>query len=80
MTKLTFAAAAVLLGTTVAGSAVAAPAAKIDTNNPQSIQDARYVCGLYRCSWRPNYYGYYRHRYYGYYPHWRGYYHRRYWY
>jgi len=78
MTKLTFAAATVLLGTTVAGSAMAAPAAKIDTNTQQSIQDVRYVCGPYRCGWRPNYHGYYRHHYYAYYPRHR--YHRRYWY
>ena len=78
MTKLTFAAAALLLGTTVAGSAMAAPAAKIDTNNSQSIQDVRYVCGPHRCWWRPNYYGYHRHHYYAYSPRYR--YHRRYWY
>jgi hypothetical protein len=77
MTKLTLAAAAVILGTTVAGSAMAVPVAKIDTDKQQSIQNVRYVCGPHRCWWRPNYYGHYLHHYYAYYPRWHRY---RHWY
>jgi hypothetical protein len=39
------------------------------------VEQARWVCGPFRCWWRPNYYGYYG--YYGYRPWWRG--HRRWW-
>jgi hypothetical protein len=76
MTTLTLAAAAVIFGSTLAGSAMALPAAKLAIGNQQSIQDARYVCGAYGCRWR--HYGYYpRHHYYAYYPRWHRY---RHWY
>jgi hypothetical protein len=39
------------------------------------VEQARWVCGLFGCHWRPNYYGYYG--YYGHRPGWRW--HRR-WY
>jgi hypothetical protein len=79
MTKLTLAAAAVIFGSTLAGSAMALPAAKLAIGNHQSIQDARWVCGPYGCRWRHyGYYGYYpRHHYYAYYPRWHRY---RHWY
>ncbi|MGO9673358.1 MAG: hypothetical protein ACLPSF_04180 [Methylocella sp.] len=53
------ASAAPMLDPGVATAAQAAPAA---------IEDARWVCGPYRCWWRPNYYyGYGWHRPWGYY-------------
>ena len=50
------------------------------------VEQARWVCGPFRCFWRPNYYGYgygygYGYRYPGWrfrHPGWRW--HRRYWY
>jgi hypothetical protein len=57
---------------------LASPATAAAATN--RVQDVRYVCGPYRCWWRPGRY-HYGPRYYNYYvgprPHW--YWHRRHW-
>jgi hypothetical protein len=68
-----------LTAVVTAGSAIgqASATAAAATNR---VQDVRYVCGPYRCWWRPGRY-HYGPRYYNYYvgprPHW--YWHRRHW-
>jgi hypothetical protein len=65
----------VMLGSLIA-SAQAMPAAQLGASAQAAsgVQEARYVCGPYRCWWRPNYYAYYGPRPYYYGPRW-GYYH-----
>lgn len=64
----------VLGGAALAGSAATAmPIAPIPgANNASGVEQVRWVCGPYRCWWRPNYYGAYGFyggpRYYG--PRW----------
>jgi hypothetical protein len=77
--KLIFVAAA-LCGGLTATAASAMPIAPIQTDTAAQVEQVRWVCGPYRCWWRPNYYGGYgaysyypRHRYHRY---WR---HRHYW-
>ena len=77
MRKITllFAATAICSGVTVT-AASAVPIAPVPTGPAAKIEQVRWVCGPYRCWWRPNYYrGYYG---YAYYPR-RHYWHRRYW-
>jgi hypothetical protein len=57
------------------GAASAMPIAPMtSTNTASNIEQVRWVCGPYRCWWRPNYYGAYGFyggpRYYGYGPRW----------
>ena len=74
--------AAVLTAESAIGQASAMPASGLASAataaaTTNGVQDVRYVCGPYRCWWRPDYYG---PRYYNYYVgprHW--YWHRRYW-
>jgi hypothetical protein len=73
--------AAVLTAGSAIGQASAMPASGLATAAvaTNGVQDVRYVCGPYRCWWRPGGY-YYGPRYYNYYVgprHW--YWHRRYW-
>jgi len=77
--KLIFVAAA-LCGGLTATAASAMPIAPIQEDTAAQVEQVRWVCGPYRCWWRPNYYGGYgayayypRHRYHRY---WR---HRHYW-
>jgi hypothetical protein len=82
-TLLSLTTAVAISGAAMVGSAAAMPAAKLDTNAQQSaanaVQNVHWVCGPYRCWWRPNYYNYYGPRYYNFYgPRWRPYY-RRWW-
>ncbi len=62
-TFLLLAGAAAISGAAMIGSAAAMPAAKLDANAQpaaaNSIQNVHWVCGPYRCWWRPNYYNYY---------------------
>lgn len=79
--KLMFTAAA-LCGGLTATAVSAMPIAPVAANTAASVEQVHWVCGPYRCWWRPNYYGggYYG---YGYYPrrHYWGhpYYRRHYW-
>ena len=73
--------AALLTAGSAIGQASAMPASGLATAAAATngVQDVRYVCGPYRCWWRPGGY-YYGPRYYNYYVgprHW--YWHRRYW-
>jgi hypothetical protein len=77
--------AAVLGAGLVSGPASAMPAnglasAANQTATANGVQDVRYVCGPYRCWWRPGGY-YYGPRYYNHYvgPRHYWYWHRRYW-
>ncbi len=76
--KLIFSAAALCLTATAVS---AMPIAPIATNNVASVEQVHWVCGPYRCWWRPNYYGggYYAYGYYPRRPYWRHHYYRRYW-
>ncbi len=71
-TFLSFTAAVAISGAAMIANAAAMPVAKLDTQAQQPaasmIQDVHWVCGPYRCWWRPNYYNYYG-------PPWRPYYH-----
>ncbi len=82
-------AAGVMLGALTLGASGASAMPSLDrgvrdiTSATSNVENVRWVCGPYRCWWRPNYYrpygvyggGYYGHRrYWGY----RGW-HRRYW-
>ena len=51
----------VLGGKALAGGAASAmPIAPIPgTNDASGVEQVRWVCGPYRCWWRPNYYGAY---------------------
>lgn len=64
--------AALAIGCALTGTAMAMPAANLSTSNTSSVQNAAWVCGPYRCWWRPG------PRYWGYGPRW-GWYHHRYW-
>jgi hypothetical protein len=71
--KYALVAAAALGGLTLAsGSASAMPNGLASTSNALSsnVQDVRWVCGPFRCWWRPNYYGYGAYGYYGPRRHW----------
>jgi hypothetical protein len=75
MTRLTTVlASAAVLSAAMIGSAAAMPAAPLASaaQTQSGIQQARWVCGPYRCWWRPNYYGYYGPRpyHYGWHRHW----------
>jgi hypothetical protein len=67
-------AAAAAIGCAMIGGASAMPAEHLSTPAAVSVEKAAWVCGPYRCWWRPGprYYGYYG-RPYGYYgrPYWR---------
>jgi len=69
-------AATLLGGSLVATAASAMPVAPLPSDAVSNVESVRWVCGPYRCWWRPNYYGgygayaYYPYRHYG----WR---HRR---
>ena len=84
MLKLSGLALAAVLGAGLAtGPASAMPANGLASAATQAaaingVQDVRYVCGPYRCWWRPGYYG---PRYYNYYvgPRHYWYWHRRHW-
>jgi hypothetical protein len=60
-------AAAAIVSATMIGSAAAMPAANLITTAQVAagvpavpgVQDARWVCGRYRCWRRPNYFNYY---------------------
>ena len=60
--KLSVAAGAVLAGAVFStGPAAALPIAGLAptvTDQTAAVQDVRWVCGPYRCWWRPNFYGY----------------------
>jgi hypothetical protein len=58
-----FVAAAACCGALTAGAASAAPIAPAMRSTAASVQEVRWVCGPYRCWWRPNYYGYYGYAY-----------------
>lgn len=62
--------AAVLLGSITATSASAMPVAPLPSDAATNIEQVRWVCGPYRCWWRPNYYRSYGYGYrpYGFYP------------
>jgi hypothetical protein len=74
---------ALATGVTIAGlgfaasSASALPAGGLDpavatsADVAQGVQDVRWVCGPFRCFWRPNYYGGYGWRGYGWHRGWR---------
>jgi hypothetical protein len=67
-------AAAVLCGSFVATAASAMPLVPLSSPAASSVdvEQVRWVCGPYRCWWRPNFYPGYRA--YGFYPrpHWGG--------
>lgn len=71
--KLVCAAAAicgsVVASSFVATSASALPIAPIPADAATNVEQVRWVCGPYRCFWRPNYvyggYGYYPRPYWG---------------
>jgi hypothetical protein len=71
--------AAVLTAGSAIGQASAMPASGLASaaTATNGVQDVRYVCGPYRCWWRPNYYGPHYYNYYVGPRHW--YWHRRYW-
>jgi hypothetical protein len=71
--------AAVLTAGSAIGQASAMPASGLASaaTATNGAQDVRYVCGPYRCWWRPNYYGPHYYNYYVGPRHW--YRHRRYW-
>ncbi|HEY6024047.1 MAG TPA: hypothetical protein VIV34_07690 [Pseudolabrys sp.] len=80
MTKTKFVlGTAALCGTLIGTAASAAPIAPVPAINNANVEQVRWVCGPYRCWWRPNYYyggpyAYYpRHRWY-----WRHH-HRHHW-
>lgn len=58
--------AAVLLGSITATSASAMPVAPLPSDAATNIEQVRWVCGPYRCWWRPNYYRSYGYPAYGY--------------
>jgi len=71
--------AAVLCSAVIGTAASAAPIAPVTAAGNANVEQVRWVCGPYRCWWRPNYYyggyAYYpRHRWY-----WRHHYRRRWW-
>jgi hypothetical protein len=70
--------AAVLCSAVIGTAASAAPIAPITAAENANVEQVRWVCGPYRCWWRPNYYGAYayypRHRWY-----WRHHYRRHWW-
>lgn len=72
--------AAALCSAFIGTAAFAAPVVPMPAASNANVEQVRWVCGPYRCGWRPNYYGYRYH--YGYYPHHRWYWrhHHRYWY
>lgn len=76
MRALRTALAAAIAGCFLMGTAVAMPAANLSVpGNAQTtalVQKTAWVCGPYRCWWRPG------PRYWGYGPRW-GWYHRPYW-
>ena len=80
--KLIFVAAA-LCGGLTATAASAMPIAPVQADTPAQVEQVRWVCGPYRCWWRPNYYGGYygAYAYYPHHRHWRHRYwrHRHYW-
>lgn len=61
MTCLKSVLAATIVSVGMIGGAAAMPAANLGATAQLSsgLQDARWVCGPYRCRWRPNYYDYY---------------------
>jgi hypothetical protein len=70
--------AAMLCSAAIGTAASAAPIAPVTAAGNANVEQVRWVCGPYRCWWRPNYYyggyAYYpRHRY------WRHRYYRRHW-
>jgi hypothetical protein len=70
-------ATAALCGGLTATAASAMPIAPVAAKSGATIEQVRWVCGPYRCWWRPNYYGgYYS---YGYYPRHHYYWRHRYW-
>jgi hypothetical protein len=75
--RLIFAGAALCGGLTAATAASAMPIAPIQADRTAQVEQVRWVCGPYRCWWRPNYYGGYYGAY-AYYPHHR-YWRHRYW-
>jgi hypothetical protein len=64
MRALRTALAAAVVGCALAGPAVAMPAEHLLTPNTALVQTAAWVCGPYRCWWRPGprYWGPYWHR------------------
>lgn len=72
MRALTTALAAMAIGCAMAGTAVAMPAEHLSAPNSGLMQKTVWVCGPYRCWWRPG------PRYWGPGPRW-GWYHRPYW-
>jgi len=71
--------AAAAIGCASIGAAAAMPADHLSAQGATSVEKTAWVCGPYRCWWRPGprYYGYYGAPYGGYYgrPYWRrGYY------
>jgi hypothetical protein len=88
MLRKTTLAAGLALGALTLGASGASAMPALDPGVAQAadssvnIEKARWVCGPYRCWWRPNYYrpyGVYRPYGYGYYHGPRRYWHRRYW-
>jgi hypothetical protein len=62
MLKLALVSAAILTAATVEGAGAMPPAKLNMTAIPKpaaQAQDVAWVCGPYRCVWRPNYSGYY---------------------
>jgi hypothetical protein len=41
------------------GSALAMPNGLPSNGIPSSVENVRWVCGPFRCSWRPNYHAFY---------------------
>lgn len=59
-----------IMGSIASASAMPAAPLGVTAQATANVQEARYVCGPYRCFWRPNYYAYYGPRPYYYGPRW----------
>jgi hypothetical protein len=68
--KTAIAAAAVCSATVFALPASAMPVHNLASGTLANVEQARVVCGPYRCWWRPNYYGYGAYGFYGPRRHW----------
>jgi len=64
MNALKTALAVAAVGCALTGTTIAMPAANLSTSNAITVQKAAWVCGPYRCWWRPG------PRYWGYGPRW----------
>jgi hypothetical protein len=68
--KTAIAAAALCAATVFALPASAMPIDNLASGTLANVEQARVVCGPYRCWWRPNYYGYRAYGFYGPRRHW----------